>query len=582
MSVIEKIFEPLTLLPKAWYLGNTTVRSPYRIKGALKILSQSALVGNLMGSENESAFAKLLHDSEIVTISRLIDDPTADVTDLGRKWRAALQQLGFLNIFRYRQVPHIHISRESNTITENGNRLIRAESLQAEQECFLRALMAQQLPSSIERFAMNVEVFNPLRVVLSILNSLESKGLVPVIKKNEMASIVQLTGNINSIDRVVDAIRAYRDIEATLSGRERKEFQNNILEAAANKVKTQSAETLVGYADSNFRYLKITGLFSECGHGICIADHKKTLVKQILAVPFQILPGEEYLANIGQGAKIPSDNESNAVIEIIELDDLLRANNEIVQLPALAGLSIQDLSQIRMDLEERWRQLQELNYAKKQAMQWENIVNYLRAFGKKNSSLIPRGEAPAYLEWTLWRAFLAINSLCNKPWESRRFRVDQDFIPISTAAGNGPDMIFEFDDFVIVVEVTLTTSSRQEAAEGEPVRRHVASYVDSYGARGKSVYGLFIANTIDTNTAETFRIGVWYRKDDSKLVLRIVPITIEQFCDLFEASFNHSVGLEANKLIQLLGQCRVDCNMDAPDWKMSIAQEMNRAVTALK
>ena len=41
-------------------------------------------------------------------------------------------------------------------------------------------------------------------------------------------------------------------------------------------------------------------------------------------------------------------------------------------------------------------------------------------------------------------------------------------------------MIFEFDDYVIVVEVTLSTNSRQEAMEGEPVRRHVADLVQKY------------------------------------------------------------------------------------------------------
>lgn len=34
-----------------------------------------------------------------------------------------------------------------------------------------------------------------------------------------------------------------------------------------------------------------------------------------------------------------------------------------------------------------------------------------------------------------------------------------------------------FDDYIIVVEVTMSTNSRQEAMEGEPVRRHVADLV---------------------------------------------------------------------------------------------------------
>jgi hypothetical protein len=84
-------------------------------------------------------------------------------------------------------------------------------------------------------------------------------------------------------------------------------------------------------------------------------------------------------------------------------------------------------------------------------------------------------------------------------------------------------MIFEFEEVLLVVEVTLTASSRQEAAEGEPERRHVAQYAES---TNKPVYGLFIAVQIDSNTAHTFRSGDWYLKDDSKLSLDIVPLTL--------------------------------------------------------
>lgn len=81
---------------------------------------------------------------------------------------------------------------------------------------------------------------------------------------------------------------------------------------------------------------------------------------------------------------------------------------------------------------------------------------------------------------------MAIDHIVNKPYDARGFNVDQDYLPIGTAPGGKPDMIFEFDDYVIVVEVTLSTNSRQEAMEGEPVRRHIADLVQKYK---KPVYG---------------------------------------------------------------------------------------------
>lgn len=119
--------------------------------------------------------------------------------------------------------------------------------------------------------------------------------------------------------------------------------------------------------------------------------------------------------------------------------------------------------------------------------------------------------------------------------ETRRFPIDDDFHPRHTAPGGGPDLLFEFDDFVLVVEVTLTGSSRQVVAEGESVRRHVADIKEN---TSKAVYAVFIAPTIDNNTAETFRIGVWYRGDDEDYV-NIVPLTLGQFRKMIELLINN-------------------------------------------
>ena len=55
------------------------------------------------------------------------------------------------------------------------------------------------------------------------------------------------------------------------------------------------------------------------------------------------------------------------------------------------------------------------------------------------------------------------------------------------------------------MEVTIPTNSCQEAMEGEPVRRQVA-YL--FMSNDKPVYGVLVANKIDLNTEEAFRLGV--------------------------------------------------------------------------
>lgn len=572
-------------LSKAWYVGNTTIRSPYRLKGALFELSSSNLLRNLDGIDNQNAFARLLHDTGIARLSRLEEDPAANVSDLGRKWQSALVQMGFITPDGT-LLNNLGLQNSQFDITPNGWRLIQSQTLAEENDCFLRSILALQIPSPVEPFVRGVCVFNPLRVVLRIMHELEVAGLEPIIDKNEMACIVQLTGDDSMVAESIGLICQYRAAESAISiAIDRKRFRREYRDQVASRPSCQNAETLIDYADTNFRYLRWTGLFANAGDGIVVAPHRRRVVAQILDHPFEVLDSSAYLQRFWQGAVLPFDNTLQAIDAIELLAALIAEQEEPVDIPRLEGLSIQDLAQIRIRLEERLRQLREERFADTQAGEWQNITEYLTALsaGTRGAGhLIPGGEAPAFLEWAVWRAFLAIDSLVNSPWEARRFRIDQDFMPISTAPGNNPDMEFEFEDFVLVVEVTLTTSSRQEAAEGAPVRRHVAERAMHYTNSGKRVYGLFIANTIDTNTAETFRIGSWYGANDSRLALRIVPLTIAQFRDLFATGFGSAGRLEPSLVENLLMRCRAESNLEAPAWKSAITDELVRVVRHLQ
>lgn len=75
---------------KAWLLGNTTVRSPFRLREGLIALSGSSLQGNLRGLRQDIAFRELLGTHGVVELG---EDRTNSV---GRKWRSALNKLGFL------------------------------------------------------------------------------------------------------------------------------------------------------------------------------------------------------------------------------------------------------------------------------------------------------------------------------------------------------------------------------------------------------------------------------------------------------------------------------------------------------
>jgi hypothetical protein len=287
----------------------------------------------------------------------------------------------------------------------------------------------------------------------------------------------------------------------------------------------------------------------------------------------------EYFHSLWLGAELPTDDLATAIVVVNDLAAQLTSRGKLAHAPPV-GTPLPDIEIVRHTFEERLLQLDEEEYATAQADQLDEIAAWMDAVATRGSATladgtrltVPRGEGPAYLEWVVWRAFLAINSLVKPSWEARNFKIDQDFLPVHCAPGGRPDMVFEFENAIVVVEVTLTSSSRQEAAEGEPVRRHVATFAEN---SPKPVYGLFIALQIDSNTAHTFSAGAWYLPDDRKISLDIIPLTLSDFKRFLMAGKN-DLGAMPQKLRTLLVECRSVANRDAPMWKQEISQIVTR------
>lgn len=567
---------------RLWHLGNTTVRSPFRLREGLVALSTSPLQGNLRGgAAQDIAFRQLLGAHGVVTLG---EDATNSV---GRKWRSALGKMGFLypEVPRNSELPQSEIG-PVDMITPNGWRLIRAETVPAMQECFLRALAAYYIPSPSER-DYGFSAFSPLRHVLSIMLELEKKTGDSRLNFIEMAVIVQVTSSDENMPEIIDKILNLRIRRDAAPNKRRFDAQERSFAAETFNYMPQSFND---YADANIRYLKSTGLVLSKGKGVCLNTEKHVFIEKLVLDSGVPATDKSYLITLCNGATLPTDSKDSA---LAVLDDLLAQLNrrgipfDIANKPTKTAA---DIAIVRHEIEALLSEQNEENYAALQASQWEEIATTMELIAtRKRSATLPNGdevevplsELPAYFEWILWRAFLAIDSLKNKPYEARRFKIDQDFLPIGTAPGGGPDLIFEFEDFVIVVEVTLTDGSRQEAAEGEPVRRHVADIAMDYAARlGKPVYGLFLANRIDSNTAETFRSGVWYTRTDEKLKLDIVPLTLTQFKDFFKGMFSEGK-VDVAVVRNLLDQCGEHRHLEAPIWKTEIERTMHHALTQL-
>ncbi len=547
-----------------WLVGNTGLRNPNRIQEGLAVYADSPFVGKLR-DENEVAFMKYLNEKGIIQ-----NEEGKDISGShARKWRLMFAKNGFI----YPQVRKKDGAQEElgllDDITPFGRTFLQADTYPAVQECYLRAM-------SVEQVLMpdRIHLFSPLRWLLAIMLELENRTGSSEISRIEFALWGQTTDPSYDLSKVVDSIldlRARRDTAPS----KRKFDKDEIADRGAYYNKNN--DNFLDYGDMNMRYLRISGIFQRKGRGLIIVPTKHVLAEKLAKSSASSEPIVEQYKVLCTGAPLPTDDAGTAKALLDDLIKQMKARHIFFDITDLPLTTANEINIARQRLESILAQTDEIQYANEQCNQWEEIADYMslimkgggkHVYDEDNAIEVPKDETPAYLEWALWRATLAINHLANKPYEVRGFKLDSDFLPVSAAGGGKGDLYCEFDNYVILTEVTMSTSSRQEAMEGEPVRRHVSDAVLKYN---KPVYGMFIAIRIDTNTAETFRQGIWYAKGDLKQRLDIVPLTLEQYQKYFVAMFS-SKRAHPEHLKELLFNCeKKRDSYDAPAWKQFIA-----------
>ena len=119
--------------------------------------------------------------------------------------------------------------------------------------------------------------------------------------------------------------------------------------------------------------------------------------------------------------------------------------------------------------------------------QYDDIQQIFDLIPKRNSDL---SDVPLMFEWNTWRAMTMLDGGNIKA----NLKFDDFGNPMSTAQGNMADIVCNYDDFDLIVEVTTSSGQKQYEMEGEPVSRHLGKLKKE---TGRETYGLFIAPTIN-------------------------------------------------------------------------------------
>lgn len=289
------------------------------------------------------------------------------------------------------------------------------------------------------------------------------------------------------------------------------------------------ASNLRDYTDACFRYLRATGLveISQKGHSISIMPEKNKEVEfflnEIDRKPVFVDDVERYKEYLFDEALpvLYSDDRERLIGQIEEVLGTVDHVEEETTEQLKDKLDAAILNRKALFIEQQIKELKE--YRK-----YNDVMNTFEDI--KSNKLY---DVPLMLEWNVWRAMTMLDGGEIKA----NLKMDDKGQPMSTAQGNMADIICDYGDFGLAVEVTMQSGQRQYEMEGEPVSRHLAKLKKE---TGKQAYCLFIAPKINEAC-----IAYFYALHTTNIAFYcgqsvIVPLELDVFIQMVKQSYKAS------------------------------------------
>lgn len=439
-------------------------------------------------------------------------------------------------------------------------------------EIFTRQLLKFQLPSPYHIDTSGGYFVKPYLELLRIVYELEG------LSKDEIALFFTELNHIQKYNSVKEKIIKFRQRRRNLDRNKtsykrllEEAFREQILYIYQNEVKsgnlnTRETETKtikdfvkkkrsnhLDYADAAIRYMRSSTL--------CTLESK---TYKLVISPEKIKEVEFILKNVDR-KPIYTDKEEeeeykkylfDAKTPVLYSDDRARLEKEIKSLVVKIDLDLVE-NKIQKELEKaiESKNLELLKDVKEELSSIRlnqvvtNQVSQLKTYEEYNDiqtvfDQIKSNDVvdkPLFFEWNVWRAM----TMLNDGKITGNFKLDDNGMPLSTAAGNLPDITCEYQDFNMTVEVTLSTGQKQYEMEGEPVARHLSKFKQQ---SNKETYCLFIAGKLNDATLAHFyylhKVPISYYGGTSK----IIPLSLEDYRNFLETAKTAKVKPNSNQI----------------------------------
>lgn len=504
----------------------TSPRSPLKMIPEISLLADN-FSGKIWNKNTQIAFIELLAKDPNFEGEGFNGDLAFSARD---RINRAPKSLGFINLN-----PNIQLTEVGKLFVLNKRK----------EEILLRQLLKFQLPSPYHIQGENNTFWvKPYLEILRLIKQLET------ITFDEMCIFAMQLTDFHKFDLIVNKILAFRNEKEHNAGNYKRFYRSIVIrelreiyaeEIANNRLETREStdntlqkfintkrSNLRDYTDACFRYLRATGLvaISHKGRSISIMPDKIADVDYILSnidrTPVfveNMVAYKNYLFN-SCVPKLYTDNKDNLIDYILRHSEKTRNQVEC--------LDVEQLKDLRDDI---------IDENKNSIVQAQ--IKKLKSYSLYNEVIDTYNEIisdelydiPLMLEWNTWRAMTMLDGGCI----TGNFKIDDAGQPLSTASGNVADIVCDYGEFGLTVEVTMQNGQRQYETEGEPVARHLAKYKKT---ANKEAFCLFIAPQINEACVAHFytltKTNISYYGGKSI----IVPLPLEVFMKMVENSYS--------------------------------------------
>lgn len=543
----------------------TSPRTPAKMIPEIELLS-SHFSGKKWNNETQIEFMDLLRKENFFN-GEATNDPAFSARD---RINRAPKSLGFVTLS-----PTIKL-------TEAGEEVVNSKR---KDEIFLRQLLKFQLPSVFHIPSSNSANFY-VKPYLEIFRLIRYFGS---LKFDELMIFGLQLVDYREFEKIVFKINQFRvkKAQSTISYKNflKETFNKELKEVYSTDISsgnTRTRETrdnsidrflktkasnMRDYADACVRYLRITGMvnISYIGKSISIVPEKINQVDYFLENtdrnPCFIDNEIEYIKYIGNSLTPKLLTDCRELLEE-------KIKKDFPDFEISVGLTLKELKTIYDEkLENRKEQLiTEQVAAIKDYRLFEDISEVFEQISDNKLY-----DAPLMLEWNTWRAMTMLDGGIIKA----NLKFDDFGNPMSTAQGNMADIVCDYEDFGLTVEVTMQSGQRQYETEGEPVVRHLAKLKKE---TNKPAYCLFIAPNINDACIAHFyalhKMSISYYGGKST----IIPLPLNIFRKMLSDSYNVNYTPEpkhVKKFFELSNEIANECENEKVWYEKISEKAMN-------